>query len=185
MLIMIGVFGRWALSLFPNVETLTAITLLSGVLLGSRWGIIVPLVTVAISDIMYGNDAIFIYTWSAWLIIGLGASLAKERMRWIQKKPILFVGSMTAFGIIASLFFFLWTNFGVWQLFHFYPKNITGLLASYIAGLPFLKFSLTGNIIIVPFVSITLLWIFKKLCERQNISQTSALKYAHQPHEEK
>lgn len=183
-LIMIGVIGRWVLTL-PNVETLTAITLLAGVLLGSRWGLIVPLVTVAISDIVYGNDAIVLYTWSAWAIIGLSAALAKRRMPIVQAKPIRFSAQMTLLGILGSIFFFLWTNFGVWQLFNFYPKTLNGLMASYIAGLPFLKFSLLGNIIVVPVLSISLLWVFRKLCGQQKMPSIASLDYAHQPHEKK
>lgn len=68
----------------------------------------------------------------------------------------------TGLGVGASLWFYLWTNFGVWLLdsWGMYPKTLAGLLESYWYGLPFLKLNLLGNFIFVP-LSFTCVEILK------------------------
>jgi hypothetical protein len=55
------------------------------------------------------------------------------------------VACVTALG---SLQFYLVTNFGTWYTFHgvSYPPTAAGLLACYIAGLPFLGYTLLGDL---------------------------------------
>ncbi len=43
------------------------------------------------------------------------------------------------------MFFWIWTNLGVWLLATIYPLNIQGLSACYIAAIPFLMNSLIGT----------------------------------------
>jgi hypothetical protein len=45
----------------------------------------------------------------------------------------------------ASLVFFLVTNFGSWLIDPVYPKNMTGLSAAYLAGIPFFWNTLLGD----------------------------------------
>ena len=71
----------------------------------------------------------------------------------------------TGLGIIASLWFYLWTNFGVWALdsFGMYPKTLLGLIDAYILGLPFFKNNLIGNLLFVP-ISLTIVeLIYQKI----------------------
>lgn len=53
---------------------------------------------------------------------------------------------------MASLFFYFYTNFGVWFLdaFGMYPKTLTGLIECYVMGLPFLRLNLLGNLLFIP-----------------------------------
>ncbi|MFM6400989.1 MAG: DUF6580 family putative transport protein, partial [Planktothrix sp.] len=48
--------------------------------------------------------------------------------------------------IIATSTFFLITNFGAWIGNPLYPQTFQGLMASYIAGIPFLQGSFLGDI---------------------------------------
>ena len=48
--------------------------------------------------------------------------------------------------MIASLQFFLVTNFGVWLMWSMYPHTPTGLLGCYEAGLPFFRNQLVGDL---------------------------------------
>ena len=54
---------------FPNVEPITAISMIGGSVLGGVYALFVPLFTIGISDFVIGNSNIFIFTWSAWLSI--------------------------------------------------------------------------------------------------------------------
>lgn len=50
--------------------------------------------------------------------------------------------------LAASILFFLVSNFGVWiASTSLFPKNISGLLSCYAAGLPFLQTSIIGNLV--------------------------------------
>tara|TARA_A100001011_G_scaffold400548_1_gene516128 strand:+ start:5644 stop:5877 length:234 start_codon:yes stop_codon:yes gene_type:complete len=48
---------------------------------------------------------------------------------------------------IASLIFFLTSNFGVWLLSSWYPKSFAGLIMSYEAALPFFRNTLLSTLL--------------------------------------
>lgn len=156
MLIAFAVFGRILLIDMPNVETLTIAALLAGSLLGGMYTIIIPLSAVALSDMFIGNDPIMIFTWSAWAFVGLLGLLLRK-----SKKDYKYGFKITGLGIVASLIFFGWTNFGVWAMWNMYPHTWSGLIQCFVMALPFLKMSLIGNLIIVPSVSFTLVAVNK------------------------
>lgn len=133
----------------PNLELVTAATFAATVLLRSRWAFVVPLAVTVASDVVLGNTSIALFTWSAWLVVGLGALLARNTSGWRR------VGAGAAFGVAGSLWFFLWTNLGVWLQGRgtWYPAGVDGLVASYVAGLPFLRTMLVGNLVLVPLVA--------------------------------
>lgn len=147
-LICLGILSRTIWHLGPNVEFVTGSTLLSGAYLGLGWAIIVPFSIMFITDFLIGNTNIFLFTWSAYLVIGcLGYLSHKGDLRMEPK--ILWA---TGLGIGASIWFYLWTNFGVWLLdsWGMYPKTMEGLVSAYILGLPFLKYNLLGNLFLIP-----------------------------------
>jgi hypothetical protein len=133
----------------PNLELVTAATFAATVLLRTRWAFVVPLAVTVVSDVVLGNTAIALFTWSAWLVVGLGSLLVGDRAGWRR------VGAGAVFGVGASLWFFAWTNFGVWLQGRgtWYPAGVDGLVASYVAGLPFLRTMLLGNLVLVPLVA--------------------------------
>jgi hypothetical protein len=49
--------------------------------------------------------------------------------------------------LFSALSFFLITNFGAWWVDPLYSKDFTGLLNSYIAGIPFFRGTLVGNVL--------------------------------------
>lgn len=148
LLILIGVLGRTVFHFGENIEFVTAVTLLAGSFLGFFWTFFVPLTIMAISDIIIGNTNIFIFTWSAYLLIGLLALIFLRQNKGFVNN--ILKAEFT--GILASLVFYLWTNFGVWALdgFSMYSDNLSGLVDSYIMGIPFFKANLFSNLIIVP-----------------------------------
>lgn len=124
-------------------------------MLGGVYTFIVPLLTIALSDIYFGNTSILFFTWSAFMIIGVLGWFFKKRKSF----DLRFVSKMTGVGIVASLFFYLYTNFGWWLLTNMYPKTLEGLIQCYIMGLPFLKTNLLGNLFFVPiFTSLSLIF---------------------------
>jgi hypothetical protein len=68
---------------------------------------------------------------------------------------------MTGMGILSSMIFFIWTNFGVWIEWNMYAHTWQGLMQCYLMALPFFKMNLLGNLVIIPVVSITLVLVLK------------------------
>jgi hypothetical protein len=131
----------------PNLELSTAAAFVAAALLRNRVAALAPLAVVAASDLLLGNTSILAFTWSAWAVIGL-ASLLTRRVGSGWRRYLAAAG----FGVGGTALFFLWTNFGVWALGAetYYPGGWDGLSASFVAGLPFLRPQLLGNLVLVP-----------------------------------
>ncbi|MBM3283954.1 hypothetical protein FJY90_06990 [Candidatus Gottesmanbacteria bacterium] len=148
-IIILGIIFRTVWHLGPNIEFVTAATLLAASYLGRKWAIIVPLSIMIITDFLIGNTNIYIFTWSAYAAIGIGAYYNLKFKILNLKYKIITAAVM---GILASLWFYLWTNFGVWltDSWGMYPKTLTGLFDAYILGLPFLRLNLISTLVFVP-----------------------------------
>lgn len=147
-LIVLALGERLWFDLGPNVELVTLATFLAAFYIGKKAALIVPLVTLAISDIFLGNTSIMLFTWSAYGVIALGAVF----IRRLPKRLWTRISVATGGGVVASLWFYVWTNFGVWLLdsWGMYPKTFVGLIVCYINGLPFLRNQLGGNLLLIP-----------------------------------
>lgn len=146
-LVVLGILFRTVWHLGPNIEFVTTASLLAGAYLGKRLSVVVPLVIMVVTDILIGNTNIYLFTWSGYLFIGYLGNLShlgnlKRRTKILHA---------TGLGVIASIWFYLWTNFGVWLLdsWGMYNRTFSGLMEAYLMGLPFLKYQLLGNIIFV------------------------------------
>lgn len=125
----------------PNFAPITASTLFAGVYLPKRYALITPIITMAISDFLLFPTHMFhsttLYVWGSFLISGLIGSWLKRH----NKPTYIIVASL-----IASLQFFLITNFGVWVADNMYPHNLNGLFQSYLMGIPFYRNTLLGDL---------------------------------------
>ena len=129
----------------PNVELVTGLSLLAGYYMRGWRAVIIPLAIMVGSDMIIGNSNIFLFTWSAFLLAVGGG--------WVLRRPGLsrhIVWTGLGAGMAFSVFFYLYTNFGVWMITPWYQQNINGLLYAYYMGLPFLKLNLIGNVVLVP-----------------------------------
>lgn len=133
----------------PNLELVTSAAFVAAVLVRHRLAFLAPLVVAVVSDLALGNTSIALFTWSAWLVVGLAALLTRGTSGWGR------VGAAAGLGVGGSLWFFFWTNFGVWFQGRgvWYPAGLDGLVASYVAGLPFLRTMLVGNLVLLPVVA--------------------------------
>ncbi len=162
-LIAFAIIGRMLLQAMPNVETLMVVSIIAGAILGPYLGLLVSLLSVIGSDVLIGNTSILVFTWSAWAFIGIASTLLKRKRDSVPQKIAVWSDSLkfTAGGALGTLFFYLWTNFGVWLMTAMYPKTWEGLMQSYIMALPFLRNQFVGNMIIIPAVSIVFLTAWK------------------------
>ena len=128
-----------------NVTPLAAMFLFSGATFRNKvQSLAVPFAALLVSDFMvdrflyHGAYAWFSpYTWSAFLLIGL--------IGWVLQSKITLRRVATA-SVVGSVSFFFLTNFGVWAAGGLYPRNFSGLTACYVAGLPFFRNTLLGDL---------------------------------------
>ncbi len=95
-----------------------------------------------INNLMYDNGGTFQWMGSAWvygsfIMISMLGLIALKRVR---------VGAVLGTSLLASILFFLITNFSVWYGSVAYPKSIAGLMLCYEAGIPFFWNTLAGDL---------------------------------------
>lgn len=138
-LILLGVVSR----LVPhpwNATPVMAIALFAGTYLSRRWSSVLPLVIVAISDLLIGWHNTIPFTWSAFALTGLLGW-------WIRQRAT--ASRIIGGSLIGSALFFVVTNFGVWLVGELYPRSAAGLWACYLAAIPFFRGTLFGDLVYV------------------------------------
>lgn len=129
----------------PNCTPIAAMALFGGAsFAGRRAALFVPLLAMYLSDLVLG---FFVYDFGWYhgsmpyvygsfaLIAGLGLWLRRRRT------PL----RIAATALAGSVLFFLITNFGVWAGGSLYPKTAEGLIACYVAAVPFFRNTLAGD----------------------------------------
>ena len=122
----------------PNFGPIGALALFSGAMLGRRWlAFAAPLGALVLSDLVLGfyPELNFVYA-SVVAIVLIGWLVAK-------RKTAL---TIAAAAVSSSVLFFTVTNFGVWLLMDYYPKTPTGLVACYVAAIPFFQNTLASDL---------------------------------------
>lgn len=153
----------------PNFSPLGAIALFGAAVLSSRWlAILIPFTALYLSDLVLNNVVYAEYqesfTWgiSGATYLGFAAiiGLGFLALRGKAPKP----GRLFFTALSASVVFYLITNFFSWYLdpFNLYANNFTGLLASYVAALPFFFNSVAGDLVFVGVLFGAYQWFARK-----------------------
>lgn len=122
----------------PNWTSITAVALFGGAYFSDkRLAFLVPLAALFLSDLILGfySHMEVVYLSFA-LIVCIGLWLQKER------SALHIAGAALA----SSVLFFVLTNFGVWAFGSLYPKTMAGLIACYVAAIPFFQNTLQGDL---------------------------------------
>jgi hypothetical protein len=122
----------------PNFTPIGAMALFSGAYLGRRGlAFVAPVAALLLSDAILGfyPELLFVYLSVAATVL-IGWALQKH-------KTVLRIGLAAVAG---SVLFYLVTNFGVWLVMDYYPKTAAGLMASYVAAIPFFQNSAIGDL---------------------------------------
>jgi len=146
-LLFIAIIITSMVRVFPhewNFAPVAAIALFSGAFVTNRaLSFLFPLSALFLSDLLlesfYGigfyPEMVFVYG-SFMVTVLIGYSL-KQRS---EMKNV--IGTALA----SSILFFLVTNFGTWIMTGFYPKTFSGLINCYVAGIPFFRGTLMGDL---------------------------------------
>lgn len=165
----------------PNFAPLAASGIFAGAFLKKRYALIVPLASVILSDYLllyfhpfgeklfnfstiYPVSAMFhsttAYVWVSLTISGLIGVWLKNR----KKTRNIVIASL-----LASIQFYLITNFGVWAS-GMYARGVDGLLTSYIMGIPFFQWTIIGDLFFT-----AVFFVGHSLAERSNTNSAVPL----------
>ena len=136
----IGIAGRM-LAHLPNFTPVAALALFAGFYFKRRAiAALVPLGILAVSDLFIGS-----YEWQMMLVVYAAFLFPLVFAPSLKKR--LSAPRVGGFALCGTLFFFLSTNLAVWLSAGWYPKTPAGLLQCYVAALPFLKYTLFGDLL--------------------------------------
>lgn len=126
---------------YPNFTAVGAMALFGGAYFSKKYlAFIIPLAAMFLSDIIIGFYAgMWVVYLSFALIVFIGMQIGG------QKKP----GRVLLASVSASVSFFLITNFALFPPNSMYPQNLTGIVESYIAAIPFFHYTLLGDLFYV------------------------------------
>lgn len=136
----------------PNFAPIGAMALFGAAYFSQRYlSFAIPIVSMWLSDLVLNNviynqyfdHFVWFYqgcywTYGAFIMIGLIGFLILKRIK---------IQNLILASLLASIIFFLLSNFGVWASTTMFPKNFSGLIACYTAGLPFYKNTLMGDLV--------------------------------------
>ncbi len=133
----------------PNFSPIEAVALFGGAYFAKRsWALIVPLVAMFASDLVLGlvNGGIY---WSYFASAGyltVYACIALSTVLGFGLRGKVAGGRVLGYALAGSLLFFVVTNFATWLGSSMYPQNAAGLLAAYVAGIPFFQWTVLGTL---------------------------------------
>jgi len=138
-----------------NFAPITAMALFGAATLADRrWGILTPLLALFVSDLCIdvANRMGLMTSWGfysgMWLVYATTFLIALVGLLLRNHRTVWAIAGATLAG---SVIFFLVTNFGVWAFGGLdlygnpYPQSFEGLIACYVAAIPFFKNSLLGD----------------------------------------
>ncbi|MFA6541457.1 MAG: DUF6580 family putative transport protein [Bacteroidota bacterium] len=124
-----------------NVAPIAAIALFGGVYFDKKFALIVPLAALLISDFFIGFYGEIVFVYAGFILAGLVGV-------WLKNHKS--VGMIAGATMASSLIFFVITNYGSWiSMPSVYERSVAGLIACYIAAIPFFRNSLAGDLVYV------------------------------------
>jgi hypothetical protein len=125
-----------------NVAPVAAIALFSGAYLSKRASIAAPVIAMVVSDYFLGMHNLVLFTWGSMALVGVIGWWLREK-----KHP----GRILLGALAGSALFFFITNGAVWAIGQgaMYPHTLTGLTQAYVAGLPFFRNTIAGDLLYV------------------------------------
>src|SRR3972149_4169044 len=125
----------------PNFTAVGAIALFGGAYFSDKkFAFVVPMLAMLLSDLIIGfhNGMLSVYL-SFVIIVGIGIILSRN----IKLKNVV-----TA-SLLSSVIFFVLTNFQMWMQSPLYAKDISGLVACYVAAIPFFHHTVLSDLFFV------------------------------------
>lgn len=134
-----------------NFTPIGALALFAGATLRSRIAaLFVPLTAMLLSDFAIGfHSGMPVVYGSVALSVCVGMSIRRRRTA-----PV----AVASAAVISATLFYLTTNFWVWAAGVLYPKTVAGLIACYIAAIPFYGNDLAAQLLYSAILFGTFAW---------------------------
>ena len=130
----------------PNFKPVAAVALFSGMLIRDwRLAILVPALGMFGSDLLLGfgeTPLVLTIYLSLTLSTLIGRCLSQ---RWATENLLGRLKSSTIAVLLGSIQFYWLTNLAFWAFSPSYSRDLSGLLACLVNGIPFWKFTLAGD----------------------------------------
>lgn len=130
----------------PNFTPIEAVALFGGAYVADRrLAFLLPLLALLLSDLVLGFAVYgygLLYGGMAFVYASVAAITVLGGCWLRQRATVLRVASGA---LVAASLFFVVTNFGTWLTSGLYPPTVGGLLACYVAGLPFFHYTLAST----------------------------------------
>jgi len=123
-----------------NFTPIAAMAIFAGCYLGKKWGALLPLGAMFVSDYFIG-----FYNWQVMVSVYASIALAFLIGWYLKNHKKWYNVGLSA--LISSVAFFIITNFAVWAFFDWYPHTWQGLITDYTFALPFFRNTLFGDLI--------------------------------------
>jgi hypothetical protein len=134
MLLVGMILAAAAMRLLPHPSNFTpigALALFAGAHFEDKhWAFIVPMAAMLLSDVVIGFHGQMPIIYGAFAVIVCLGFLLRERKTALR---------VTGAAFAAALFFFAVSNFSVWAFDGLYPLSLQGLVACYVAAIPFFQ----------------------------------------------
>ena len=115
------------------------------------------LIAMIISDLLIGFHNLLLFVYLPLIIILFISDYLKVRINQYSNFLIL--------GFSGSVIFFIISNFGVWLITDYYPKNFIGIVECYTMAIPFFKNTLLSTLMYL-FIYIVMYKFMEKLMKQ-------------------
>lgn len=145
----LGVIGRWVLLFIPNVQPVTSIIIIAGLMMGPLAALVLALLTTFLSNMLLGMGIWTVWQIISWGIIGIISGLLGKAFKKIPFYILIIFSIFCGYlyGFIISL-----TTYQISGLFWPY----------YLAGLPFDTYHAIGNAAFMILLYPMITYLFKK-----------------------
>ena len=137
LLVALGVLTRFLPHLW-NFTAITGIAIFATNYMGIKWSAPIIFASMLISDFFIGfyDTKLMLAVYASFLLVAFLPKILKGN-------SVLRIAGLS---ISCSLLYFLITNWAVWYFGTMYSADLSGFVAIYVAGIPFLKNALIGDL---------------------------------------
>ena len=153
LMVAVGTVSRWLIEV-PNFKPIMALGLFGGYFYARKsWALFAVFACMLSSDLLLGGYALPVMlsvygslllpiAWGRWL-----QSLEQQSPQTTPNPLLRRMAVVATASLANAVLFFLVTNAAVWAWSGWYPLTLAGLQNCFLAALPFLKYSLSGNLV--------------------------------------
>lgn len=145
-----------------NLTPVGAVSLFSGACFDrKRWAFAVPLAAMFAGDTVlqlitgHGYHSLMPVIYATFALIVVVGMILRER----RDSPLF----VAAGAVTSATIFYIVTNFAVWTMSAMYPKTLSGLIACYVAAIPFYGSMLLGDLVYSALLFGTFVWAERRL----------------------